>query len=230
MSAHLIAIEGIDGSGKGTVSSATGARLKEAGLKAEVISFPRYSGTFFGKEIGLYLDGQYGSPAAMNPRLVSILYAGDRFESRSVIQDAARDSDVLIFDRYAPSNWAHLGARLPAGELEDFIAWSKRLETDVFGIPRPDAVVYLDIPVAVAAENVLRKARRDYTDQAQDEHERDQAYLARVRDCYDRICSTQDDWHRISVMAQDQLRSPEALAEEILQRTLPRHLSGLVYA
>lgn len=225
MTAYLIAIEGIDGSGKGTVSSALAARLNAGGLKSRILSFPRYSSTFFGKEVGQYLDGQYGCPSSLDPRLISILYAGDRFESRDIIQDAAREDDVVIFDRYAPSNWAHLGARLSPDAVEDFIAWSKQLEYEVFGIPQPDAVVLLDIPVQIAAQNVLRKSRRDYTDQAQDAHERDQEYLARVRDCYDRICDTQDDWYRISVMSEEQLRSPLDIVEEILQLTLPRHLS-----
>ena len=81
----LIAIEGIDGAGKGTQAAQLISGLRERGLSANSLQFPRYSATTFGRSIGDYLNGRFGALDQVHPQLASVLYAGDRFESRGLL-------------------------------------------------------------------------------------------------------------------------------------------------
>src|SRR5580704_15426600 len=117
-SAGLIAIEGIDGSGKGTQSRILVERLRQSGRKVELISFPRYEETFFGRLIGSFLNGQFGTLDQVHPVLVSLLFAGDRFESRPKLEKALATCDVVVLDRYVASNVAHQGAKILGADRE----------------------------------------------------------------------------------------------------------------
>src|SRR5262245_14747793 len=95
----LIAIEGIDGSGKGTQAARLVAGLQEKGLRVELISFPRYRDTFFGARIGDFLNGRFGGLAEVHPFLAATLFAGDRLESRQLLEDALGRNNVVVLDR-----------------------------------------------------------------------------------------------------------------------------------
>lgn len=101
--APLIVIEGIDGSGKGTQAQQLTERLAATGRRVRLLSFPRYRETLFGHAIGDFLNGRFGQLNEVHPFLASVLYAADRFESKSVLTDALQQSDVVICDRYVPS-------------------------------------------------------------------------------------------------------------------------------
>ena len=112
----LIAIEGIDGSGKGTQSGLLTERLRDLGYRTASIQFPRYSATTFGAAIGDFLNGRFGSLEEVHPQLAAVLYAGDRFESLSVLEEAVNTSDVVVLDRFTASNFAHQAAKLEGEE------------------------------------------------------------------------------------------------------------------
>lgn len=78
----IIAIEGIDGSGKNTQAKILAQRLSIHGKAVKLMGFPCYADTLFGKEIGSYLNGEFGSITDVSPKLASMLYAGDRFEKK----------------------------------------------------------------------------------------------------------------------------------------------------
>jgi thymidylate kinase len=107
----LIAIEGIDGSGKGTQAKRLHQRMLDAGRTSELISFPRYSETHFGRTIGRFLNGEFGSLDQVDPHLAATLYAADRFESIEMLASLLETKDVVVADRYvAPTR----GRRRPA--------------------------------------------------------------------------------------------------------------------
>jgi dTMP kinase len=91
-----------------------------------------------------------------------------------------------VLDRYTPSNVAYQGARVGDG-LERFAEWLARVEHDVFGVPQPDLVVLLDVPVAVAVAGIAGRGRDDI-------HERRADYLARVAAVYRSLAAR--DMHR----------------------------------
>ena len=119
----LIAIEGIDGSGKGTQSSLISQRLNDLGYRTSRIQFPRYTETYFGQAVGDFLNGRFGSLEDVHPQLVAVLYAGDRFESLGILQDEMASSDIVVLDRFTASNLAHQAAKLQGDERERLIGW-----------------------------------------------------------------------------------------------------------
>ncbi|MCG6157417.1 dTMP kinase [Rubinisphaera margarita] len=213
---YFVAIEGIDGSGKGTQTAALVDFFQTSGLSTGTITFPRYSETLTGKQIGRFLDGQFGTLENLHPIPISLMYATERFESRDVICQKLDDHDLLIADRYVGSNFAHQGARLLGAERQEFLQWIEQVEYGIFKVPRPDLVIVLDLPAEVSAERVARKNARDYTRQVTDLHESDCDYLIGVRDVYLQLCRENEHWHVVNCLTESgEGRSIEEIQNEL---------------
>lgn len=212
---RLVAIEGIDGSGKGTQAARLCAALRATGKTCTVISFPCYEQTQFGRQIGAFLNGQFGQLDQVHPVLVSLLFAGDRLESLPRIQAALAEHDVVLCDRYVASNLAHQAAKAIGEARADLRRWVEFVEYDLFHLPRADRVLWLDVPVAQAQQLIAKKAQRSYTEKAADLQEADGAYLQQVHDVY---CDLSNDptWQRIPVMDGERLRTPEEITAALL--------------
>jgi len=182
----LIAVEGADGSGKGTQSRRLVRRLRASGVAARRIAFPQYTGSFFGKMAAAYLRGDYGAAAAVDPHLAALLYAADRYEARERIARAQADGTTVVLDRYVDSNKAHQAAKLKRSEnRREFLAWVDKLEYGVFKLPRPDFTLYLHVPARIAGDLIGRKAARAHLrGKKRDIHEADPAHLRRAERIY----------------------------------------------
>ncbi|MFK7778791.1 MAG: thymidylate kinase [Gimesia sp.] len=211
----LIAIEGIDGSGKGTQAKKLHQRFEEQGIASSLIGFPRYDQTLFGKSIGDFLNGRFGQLDEVNPFLASLLYAGDRFESRDHIFQMLESNQVVIFDRYIPSNIAHQGAKLSDGERTEFIQWIEQIEYEIYNMPRLDLAILLDLPADYAQKLIAEKQARSYTEKVADLQEADQSYLASVRQVYLHLAEVNPHWRKINSLHERQLRSIEEIGNEI---------------
>jgi dTMP kinase len=187
----IISLEGLDASGKNTQLHLLKARLAEAGRSVASLSFPRYGDTVFSRFVADYLNGKLGELDSVPPQVAALLFAGDRMESRALIEELRAANDVLVLDRYVASNLAYQGARVPADEMDGFLRWLSALEHDANGLPPVDLTVLLEVPPATSARMVLRKGARDYTEHAADLHERNEAYLARCHDVYQHLCTSQ---------------------------------------
>jgi len=185
--AVFIAIEGVDGSGKGTQTALLAEKLQDAGHKVAVFSFPRYTQSKCGEMVGKYLNGDFGD--ANDPHLVSLIYAMDRVAARADLMAALSSSDVVLCDRYVSSNIAHQCAKVPAEQAEAVRNWITYVEYTVNAMPVPDLQLLLDVPPELAAARVLLKQKRAYTDKAEDLHEAAKPYLKRVIDVYRRMAS-----------------------------------------
>ena len=210
----LVVIEGIDGSGKGTQASRLRERLEQRGLRVGLLSFPRYSETFFGQRIGDFLNKKFGELHEVDPFLAALLYAGDRLESKAELNRLLTSSDVLILDRYVPSNIAHQAGKRTGAERQQLADWIEKIEYDIHGLPRPDLVVLLDTPADVSKDLIARKAQRDYTDAAADMQEADTDYLSRVRTAY-RELALERHWAIVPVTESNELRAIEAITTDI---------------
>ncbi len=224
MVAKLIALEGIDGSGKGTQAARLHARFEEQGLKSELISFPRYTETHFGRAIGDFLNGKYGSLGEVDPHLASLLYAGDRFESRGVLLHAMDENDVVVLDRFVPSNMAHQAAKRKGNEQAELINWIAAVEFGVYALPRPDMVVLLDLPAETAQVLIAKKAARVYTDKPADLQEADALYLENVRQVYRNLAQSDSTWCRIDIMCELEVRSIDEIGDDIWQAVQQQEL------
>jgi dTMP kinase len=213
--ALLIAIEGIDGSGKGTQARLLHQRLERSGVRAALLAFPRYDDTLFGKAIGQFLNGKFGTLDAVHPFLAALLYAGDRFESRDVLQAALAEHEIVVLDRYVASNLAHQGAKRSDAERRELLALIEQIEYEIYRLPRPDLAVLLDVPVAQAQKLVASKSQRTYTDRKADLQEADALYLQKVREVYLELAAKSDDWYRLVSLRDGQLRSVDDIADEL---------------
>jgi dTMP kinase len=222
----LIAIEGIDGSGKGTQASALTTRLLDFGLDAEIIRFPQYETTFFGKEVGRYLNGEYGSLEEVHPKFSSLLYALDRFQALEAIKKAESQGKILICDRYTGSNMAHQAARVGDDDKDSMISWIKEVEFNVLRIPVPDIVVFLDINVSQSQKLVGKKEKRSYTDQSHDLHEASGDHLEKALKNF-RQLACDLGWQRICCTTSDGvMRTPEDITDEIFQFVKTKIVNG----
>jgi dTMP kinase len=218
----FIVLEGIDGSGKRTQLDMLARALSSRGLALAQVSFPNYQG-FFGKMVAQFLNGEFGSLDAVDPHFSALLYAGDRLESKSSIESALAEGKTVLADRYIGSNLAHQGARVPPEKRAEFLAWLKRLEYEVYGLPAEDLVLYLKLPVMEAHRLVGQKSARDYTTLRRDLQEADLAHLAAASSVYDEL-SRQPNWIKIDCWDASArvLRSPAAIHDEILTVIAPR--------
>ena len=193
MEGKIIVLEGIDGSGKQTQAGELKKRLEKKGRDCELLHFPRYEETFFGREVARYLNGVYGGLNDLHPKLAAMLYAGDRFEKKEFIDKRLRQGTIFIFDRYVSSNIAHQSAKLPADQYAEFKQWIETLEYAVYQLPRPDLTLFLDLPPELSQALILNKEKRSYTDRKQDIHEEDRGYLKAVYETYRRLAQ-EEQW------------------------------------
>ena len=215
--ATLIAIEGIDGSGKGTQAGRLVSSLRDMGLKVDTLQFPRYSATTFGSAIGDFLNGRFGTLNEVHPQLAAVLYAGDRYESRSLLIRMMEENDIIVLDRFVGSNLAHQSAKLEDEARIALIEWIEKIEFEVFALPRPTLTILIDMSSQMSRELVSRKAARDYTTQEADLQESDLPYLEKVRRCYLALSHSRIDWQTVHGLNDDgKLKSIDEVGHEIL--------------
>ena len=221
----LIALEGIDGSGKRTQLDLLAAELEGRGLPTFQISFPRYE-SFYGKLVARYLNGDFGALEAVDPHLSALLYAGDRLEAKPEMEAALAAGKIVLADRYIGSNMAHQTARVAPGERDEFLSWLKHLEYTLYALPAEDLVIYLRVPVAEAHRLVGMKAARAYTSLKRDIQEADIKHLEETAIIYERL-ATDGNWARIDCIheASGALKSPEEIRRAVLQSVESRILS-----
>ena len=165
--------------------------------------------------VGSFLNGKFGSLDQVHPFLVSLLFAGDRFESRPLLTAALARCDVVVLDRYVASNVAHQAAKLTGNERETLRGSIEHVEFDLFEMPRPDRVLLLDVTVPVAQKLVAKKGARNYTERAADIQEADANYLGRVREMYLQLAAREPNWSVIGCEGTDGLRTVDDVADEI---------------
>ncbi len=215
-SAGFIAIEGIDGAGKRTQIDLLARLLAERGIRYAQFSFPRYD-SFFGKMVGQFLNGDFGEQ--VDAHFSALLYAGDRLEARAQMIGKLADGETLVVaDRYIGSNLAHQTARVPAAQREAFLAWLKRLEYEIYDLPREDAVIYLRVPAAQAQKMVGQKAARKYTAKRHDILEADLFHLEEAAKMYDQLAAGEANWLTIECFdaAAGAIRPPEEIHRAVI--------------
>jgi len=152
----LIVIDGIDGSGKQTQTELLKHKLISKGKKVITYEFPNYS-TFFGKMIREYLDGKFGDSTKVDAKLISILYALDRFEVGKEIRDYLSKGYYVLCDRYTQSNMAYQTSKLPKDKHEDFLHFIEEMEFKYFNLPVPNKIIFLKVSVKISDNNLSNR-------------------------------------------------------------------------
>ncbi len=216
----FIAIEGGDGSGKGTQTALLFKYLSKQQRKdVYQLSFPRY-GEPSAYYAGKYLDGAYGAADDVSADLASLAYALDRYAASSTIAaQLQKPNGIVIADRYVASNLAHQGTKFAdTAERHAFYARTQETEYDILGIPRPDLNIVLLMPTELAQANVDKKDARSYTTKKRDIHEANSSHLERAKANYEELCQLYPDQF-IAIQCVDtrgQMRSINEIQAEIL--------------
>ncbi|MBE6817362.1 MAG: thymidylate kinase [Ruminococcaceae bacterium] len=176
----LIIIEGLDGSGKSTQTALLEEHLHQNGVDYKKIKLPDYespSSTL----VNMYLGGEFGRSADdVNAYAAGAFYAVDRFASYKLKwKDAYENGTLILADRYATSNSIYQMEKLDESEWDAYLDWSEDFEYNKIGIPRPDLVIYLDVPVEISQQ--LMTSRYDGDEEMKDVHEANVRFLQNCR-------------------------------------------------
>ena len=186
----LIAIEGVDGAGKRTLSQGLCAAFEAAGQRVARLAFPRYGQSVAADVAAEALHGQHGDLAS-SVYAMAMLFALDRAGAAAQIRELCGGHDVVILDRYVASNAAYSAARLHQGADGDAVAWVRELEYGRLRLPAPDWQVLLDVPVELAAERAEHRANTE-ADREKDAYERDGGLQRRTGEVYSGLAAA--DW------------------------------------
>jgi dTMP kinase len=171
---RIIALEGIDQSGKRTQTRLLANSLRKYGARVSTVSFPIYKSPS-GRQIQRFLEEKEKYPLAA----LHMLYALNRWENQQLIEKLTETNDFVIADRYSPSNLAYGVSRgLP-------IDWLQGLDR---GLPTASLVIVLDVPVPAS---FARKSS------GRDVHEKDRQLLLKVRRSY-RVLGKRLGWRLVN--------------------------------
>ena len=209
----LIVLEGTDGSGKSTQFQLLKQRLEAQQTEFRTIVFPQYAEPSSAL-IRMYLDGEFGTqPSDVNAYVASTFFAVDRYASfKKVWGDYYRKGGVVLSDRYTTSNAVHQASKEPEQTRGDFFAWLYDLELVRMELPRPDLVLYLDVPTELT-ERLMRKREQDKGTHA-DIHEQNLEYLKLCRKTGLEAAAFYG-WSVVHCARDGQMRTIEDIHEEI---------------
>ena len=220
MKGTLIVLDGTDGSGKATQTQLLVERLRAEGRTVATLDFPRYYDNFFGGLVGECLAGKYGDWAAIDPHIASVIYAADRWESKKQIDEWLASGVTVILDRYVSSSQIHQGGKiLNEQDRKKFLEWLDTMEHQIFGIPRPDLIMYLHVSNDITQQLLLQKSaqeRKRYLEGKGDAHETNQEHLDNAKRSAIDLVQSMNNWVQISCMDDTgALLSKEDISEKI---------------
>lgn len=214
---RLIAIEGTNGSGKGTQTRLLVQALRRRGQVVHLIAFPQY-GQKSAAPIEAFLNGDFGAPRDVGPYRAALLYAVDRAAARLKILAWLAAGDTVIADRFTASNLAYSGALfISARERTKFWRWVETLEFETLGLPRPDRVIVLAVPVQTSHKLVLLKKARSYLRRGKrDVHEKDRSLERRVLAMYQALARRDRTFRLINCAPDGKLLSKTEVRDKVL--------------
>ena len=214
----LIVIEGLDGSGKSTQLELLKKNFKDAKIDCKAVSFPNY-----GKPacacVEMYLNGDFGSkPDDVNAFAASMFYTVDRYASFKM--DWGKyysDGGTVISGRYTTSNAVHQCSKLPECDWQEFLRWLYDFEYNKIGIPKPDKVIFLDMPIEVSQKLLTKRYAGD--ENKKDIHESDTEYLKKCRKAA-LFTAKYSNWEIIPCSQNGEPRTIEEISKDVLNSVL----------
>ncbi len=119
---------------------------------------------------------------------------------------------LVLSDRYTTSNAVHQTSKEPEEKQQAFLKWLYEFEYDKLALPKPDLVIYLDMPTDFT-EKLLR-SREEKTNTSADIHEQDMAYLATCRQS-GRAAAQYYGWTVVNCVKNGAMRTIEDIHQEI---------------
>ena len=214
MASKLIVIEGLDGSGKGTQSALVTQALVDRGFKVKKLTFPDYDSPT-SSLVKMYLGGELGdTPDDVNAYAASSFYAVDRVASFiKYWKKDYEECDYIVADRYVTSNIIYQMSKVADSERDEYIKWCEDYEYNRLCVPRPDIVIYLDMPPAVSQK--LMSGRYNGDESKKDIHEKNMNFLLTCRKSA-LYALEKLSWVHISCADNDEPKSIETITQQIL--------------
>ena len=210
----IIAIEGIDGSGKGTQLKKLQETLTQMGLSVATRDYPRYD-SFFGAQVGKLLSASEDVSASdVDGKSMALWYALDRFEDFRGYEDGG--SDILLINRFVLSNAVYQSIRDIDLDKPDIVEWVFELEYGHFKLPVPDVILFFDVERESAEKNVDKKGHRDYVGDGRDVYEASSGIQQRARLKYLECAKRYDNIAVIPCTINGEMRSVEDIASSAL--------------
>lgn len=217
----IVVIEsGTDASGKETQTNLLCKRLNDEGKKVVKFSFPNYSSessTF----VKMYLNGEFGeNPDDINPYLSSIFFGMDRYATyMKEIKNYIDQDYIIIIDRYTTSNMTYQASKIKGiTEREKFLDWLYDFEFNLLGLPKPEVIIFLDVPVETSEDLMKIRERENVNlsknDLKKDIHEQDIDYLKKTY-YVAKYISSKYKWDEIKCIVDGKFRTKEDISNEI---------------
>ena len=216
MKGKIIVIEGTDGSGKKTQTELLFKHFKEQGKNVIMQSFPNYDSPS-SSPVKMYLNGELGENAnSLDAYSASVLFAVDRVCTWQSLKAKYENGAIILFDRYVESNMLHQAGKIEdASEREKFLNWLDNLEFDTLHLPRPDKIIFLDMPPKISKK--LANERTDLkAGTKKDIHEQDENHLIHAYES-GKYVSKKYNWETINCLdAEGNLKSIAEIHNEVL--------------
>lgn len=218
MKGKLIIIEsGSDASGKATQSEELLKKLTADGYNVRKVEYPNYkseSSTL----VKMYLRGDFGKTADdVDAYIASTFFTADRYASfKTEWEEFYRSGGIVIADRYTTSNMVHQASKMEIEERDKYLNWLEDYEYNLFKIPRPDEVIFLNVPVDYSIKLMENRKNKFTGEDEKDIHESDKNYL---RKTYNNSLYIADkyNWKRVECVKDEQLRTIEDISGEIYE-------------
>lgn len=214
----LFVIDGTDGSGKQTQSNLLKERLKKDGIDFKSVSFPNYdspSSTL----VKMYLEGDFGeNQKDVSPYIASTFYAADRYATyKKDFEEYYNNGGIIIADRYTTSNMIHqAGIIKDKQEREKFLKWLWDFEFNLYGLPIPTEVIFLNMPPDYT-EKLIQDRENKIT------HEKEKDIIEKNKqntiDAYNNALELvkKYNWYEIKCVKDDKIRTIEDINDEIYE-------------
>lgn len=213
----LFVIDGTDGSGKQTQFNKLKERLDQENIDYKTVSFPNYDSPS-ASLVKMYLSGEFGKNAKdVSPYIASTFYAADRYATfKKEYEEYYNNGGIILADRYTTANMVHQAGKIDnKEELEKFLDWLWDFEFNLYGLPVPTEVFFLNMPVEKSLE-LIKDRDNKFTNTAQkDIHESDVNHL---KDAHKAACyvAKKYNWYEINcVDSNNNIRTIEDIHEEI---------------
>ena len=214
----LIVIDGTDGSGKETQMNILQENLKKNNIEFKKVSFPNYDAPS-SSLVKMYLSGEFGTdPKSVSPYVASTFYAVDRYATyKKELEEYYEKGGLILADRYTTANMVHQAGKIKDKEERNkFLTWLWDLEFNLYKIPKPDKVFFLNMPIEFVEELIKNRKNKFNNNQVKDIHERDEGHL---RDSHQSACEVAKEynWKEIKCVINGKLRTREDIGEEIFK-------------
>ena len=212
----LFVIDGTDGSGKQTQSDLLKKHLTDDGIEYKTVSFPNYDSPS-SSLVKMYLSGEFGENAKdVSPYIASTFYAADRYATfKKELQEYYDNGGIILADRYTTANMVHQAGKITdEEEREKYLNWLFDLEFNIYGLPVPTEVFFLNMPPKKVEELIKNRENKFTHSDKKDIHERDSKHL---EDSYNAACSLvgKYNWNEIKCVKENEIRTREDIHNEI---------------